>query len=95
MGSGPLPQPVPSARQARLPLIQLSFQKAFVTSRMGDTSLSWDPTTLVLPHQTQASPGTGHHPELVSWAWTIPSVDTGSLELPELSAGLGTNVGVP
>lgn len=49
----------------------------------------------MLTHQTQASLGTGHDPELVSWTWTILSVETGTLELPELSPVFGTNVGVP
>ena len=49
----------------------------------------------MLIHQTQASPGRGCHLELVSWTWTIVSVETGRLEPLELSPVFGTNIGVP
>ena len=57
---------VPSAWHALLPLTQLSLQKAFFTSSVGGVSLNWAPTALLLTHHTQASPSTGHHPQLVS-----------------------------
>ena len=78
---------VPSAWHALLPLTQLSLQKAFYHLQCGWSVLNWAPTALLLTHDTQASPRTGHHPQLVSLD-IVPSVEICALEFPELSAPL-------